>query len=661
MSRQRVYKALCIHWDHHPMDGTQHYGAGTDADEIRNYLRTVKPDVTQYHTIGCMGYVNFPSTLAPMVPGLVGDPLGTWSRVCAEEGVPLGCYAAAFDAQSPRSVPQWRCVNRAGVVSERDYCPNGPWTEEFFIPLLLEVIERYHPVHFWLDGVWLPWRREDYCFCEHCQRRFQQQYGRALPAEPTPTDWIELQEFYEQSLEDAVGRIGRAIKQHDPDILLACNYLYFFKDVRRPIPEVDWLSWDALNTPNLHHASFEATYLNTAGRAFDIMIYEQGVVRWQPELLRRPRTLAQLKTEASILLAHGARVNLWHDPEPDGSIPHAKAIIAKPVAEFVRERQDWCIDNDSAAEVAVLASRLDHSLDPHRQNKTIRAIQQLLQEAHIPCDVVRDDTLLKRLSHYQLVILPETNALELDTAQWLHQYALDGGCVLLVAAQPFDNDTRWHDALLGRDTAMTPATLSGGQVEWQGQAVTLGHRRFNLVGNWHCVIPYHDETAAPGTPWLAELTIGDGSILAITGDALTDYAETHWPPLRNLIAAAVREGIGTESLIEMNDHPGIELVVNRRDGDLYVHLVNLTPSTSFGAPSEVFFDEVATYSNIELTVRPSRQPDAITLLPSGQDISSAIQWGECQDPSGRCTLNVVVPQLLHHVAIRLSGAAAGNS
>ena len=69
--------------------------------------------------------------------------------------------------------------------------------------------------------------------------------------------------------------------------------------------------------------------------------------------------------------------------------------------------------------------------------------------------------------------------------------------------------------------------------------------------NWRCVIPYDD-----GKPWLAELTLGDGHILAITGEAISDYAETHWPPMRNLIAYAAREGIGQLPLVEMSEQPG---------------------------------------------------------------------------------------------------------
>ncbi len=181
------------------------------------------------------------------------------------------------------------------------------------------------------------------------------------------------------------------------------------------------------NTPNLHRASFEATYLNTAGKPSDIMIYENGIVRWQPRLLRRPRNVAQLKVEAGTILAHGCRVNLWHDPLPDGSIADDKAGSDAQIAAFVRERQDWCIDIDSLAEVAILASYADHCLDPHRQDKVVRAAHQLLQEAHIPCHVLREDTLLARLQNYRAVVLPEISQMDLDTAQWLHQFAMDGG------------------------------------------------------------------------------------------------------------------------------------------------------------------------------------------------------------------------------------------
>ncbi len=642
MSNKDVYRALCVHWDHHPTLNTPHYGAGTDAEQIRRYLRAVRPDVTQYHSIGCKGYVNFPSKIAPAVPGLVGDPLQVWSEACAAEGVALGVYAAAWAAGYPEPVPQWRCVNRAGVVSDQHFCPNGPWTEEFFIPLLLEIMDRYHPVHFWLDGVWLQYDRADYCYCEHCQRRFRELYGRELPRNPTVANWAELQPFHERSLDDAVARVARAIKGRDPGILLACNSLFYYKSLRPPIPEVDWLSWDILNTPNLHQAAFEASYLATAGRPADIMIYEHGIVQWEPHI-SRPRTLAQLKSETAALLAHGIRLNLWHNPNDDGSIDDDKAETGRELAGFVRVRQDWCIGNDSAAEVAVLASRLQHCCDFDHQNTAVRAAHQLLQEAHVPCDIVHDDALLPRLEQYRLLILPEVTALSPETAAGLHEYLTAGGCVFSSATELLPDFPSWLPPMLGAESGFEPTGTPVQPVLHQQHKVQLGRRWFRLAGGWRPLMGYE----GADEPWLAEMPVGKGRALAVTSEVFADYADHHWPGLRELVAAALREGLGPEPLVEFTGPAGIEIVVNRRENDLFVHLVNLTPGNSFGRASELFFDSVPVYRDLEIIVRPERQPQSVTELPA----ETSSDW---QAESG--ALRISVPELRHHVAVRLAGA-----
>jgi hypothetical protein len=316
----------------------------------------------------------------------------------------------------------------------------------------------------------------------------------------------------------------------------------------------------------------------------------------------------------------------------------------QPLADFVRERQDWCVDNASAAEVAVLASRFDHCLDPQRQDTAVRAAQQLLQEAHIPCDVVRDDTLLSRLVQYRLVVLPEVRSLNIDTAQWLHQYVTDGGALLLIAAPPTPESSAWLEALLGRGAAIEATTQPAGAAVWHAQSVDLGHKRVCLNGKWQTVIPYEGTSDA----WLAELTLGEGCILAITGEALSDYAGTHWPMLRDMIAAAAREAIGPEPQLELEGPAGVEVVLNRCGKDLFVHLVNLTPGNCFGSTSEIFFDSVPVYHDLPVTLRPPHMPSAVVLLPDNRTLQPQVDGS---------TLRIVVPELHHHVALQLVNAA----
>ena len=87
-----------------------------------------------------------------------------------------------------------------------------------------------------------------------------------------------------------------------------------------------------------------------------------------------------------------------------------------------------------------------------------------------------------------------------------------------------------------------------------------------------------------------------------------------------------------------------------------MHLVNLTPGISFGASSEVFYDEVPTYRNINLIIRPPHQPSNLTLLPGDIDLIPSVESSECEDPQGHCTLKITVPELTYHVAIRLADA-----
>ena len=113
------------------------------------------------------------------------------------------------------------------------------------------------------------------------------------------------------------------------------------------------------------------------------------------------------------------------------------------------------------------------------------------------------------------------------------------------------------------------------------------------------------------------------------------------------MANALRMGIGENPIVEMEGYPGVELVVNRRGRDLYVHLVNLTPGTCFGRSGELFFDEVAVHHGLVITVQPPRAPDEVSLLPSGKPLEVEFIGDG---------LRIVIPELRYHVAVRLSNA-----
>ena len=67
--------------------------------------------------------------------------------------------------------------------------------------------------------------------------------------------------------------------------------------------------------------------------------------------------------------------------------------------------------------MAILASRLERLYEPKPWEEIVSAAHHLLQEANVPCDVVRDDTLLGRLGQYHAVVLPQVRLLNGETGQ----------------------------------------------------------------------------------------------------------------------------------------------------------------------------------------------------------------------------------------------------
>ena len=629
----QVACAFAIHWDHHPTGPEQHYGAGTSATQIRSYLRRIRPDYTQFHALGQAGYAAFPSRIAPAVPGLVGDPVKTWCDACRAERTPFGLYVAAFACGFPRPAPRWQAQDRSGKTVPGWFCWNGPYLDEFLMPLLAELIERYQPGHFWLDGTWLPHLRELFCFCEHCRRRFQSDTGRRFPATSTEKDWRDYQNMMERSIDDAIRRVGDFLHGRTPPVFLAANTMYFFRDLRKP-QTVDWLSWDAVNGPDLDRTAFEAAYTATAGLPAEVVIFEHGIAPSKSFVIRlRPK--AQLLCEASLLLAHGVRVHLWHNPEEDGRIAPDAAPRAAALARFVRRRQRVSVGPDRASPVALLASRRQYDLDPARLDRALRAAHRLLREAHVPCDILREDTWRERRRLYRLCVLPEISALDPTVAKELRTHVEEGGRVLVVPAPLAQDAQPWNQSLLGAEIAPVPGRT--GTLRIGGETVPLEAPRYQLPEQCRTLL-----RLSGGEAWLTECRIGKGRLFALGSEVFTEYATHWWPKWRDVVGQVVRRCAGPGFPLRMKGWPNIDVVVRQDRRATYVHLVNVATANSHPGPSVLFFDVTPVSRDVRLSLRCAKRPSAVRVVPRGIKCSTSWRAG---------WLSLRVDTIEHHAVI----------
>jgi hypothetical protein len=575
----------------------------TKLEEFKDYICHAKPDMIELEALRGTGYAFFPSNIAPVLPGLVGDPIAEWASICRDEGVKVGIYVAAWACGDPQPKAGWNEIDKNGNIKSAMHCYNSPWAEDFFIPFLLEIIDCYSPTHFWFDGVWLD---NEPCYCIYCEKKFKNRYGYSIPKEVDVEKKYKIQLFREESMDEAIKHVSDELKKKSSEVKLACNTAYYFKALRRPVG-VDWLSWDYLNTADWRNLSFQSTYLSTAGKPADIMVFENSRF-WDKNnvYVRRPRSITHLKTEASSILAHGLIFHLWQDPNSDGTLGKYKKTVAKDIGEFVKERSDWCVGNESIAEIAILASRKEHLAywghTKPRDNPfflKVLAMHQVLKEGHVPCEIVRDDTFIERKEQYKLVLLPETTILHKKTLENLKLFASSGGKILIIG-EP-ENKKKDYLGLVSKEILQSKNMKE-------------------------------------------EVKEIEGNIFLLKSNTLSEFNTAPRKKTRNKILKAVEEILEKRLQLKTLAPPGVEVVMNKLNNDVYIHFVNHVPSKIFHEVKERYFDEIITLNNIQTKVKSDNIPQSIILMPSNKNIDFRYKDGY---------ISFILPTLKHHIAAKI--------
>ena len=85
-----------IHFDLHPNKSDAALGRDVTEENIRAFLRRVRPDFVQYDCVGVPGYSGYPTKVGWPAPGMVKDWLAIWRQVTREERVALPQSAETY-------------------------------------------------------------------------------------------------------------------------------------------------------------------------------------------------------------------------------------------------------------------------------------------------------------------------------------------------------------------------------------------------------------------------------------------------------------------------------------------------------------------------------------------------------------------------------------
>jgi hypothetical protein len=608
-----------LHFDLHPNISDQYLGRDVTEAMVDDLLERVRPDYVQYDCKGHVGYLGYPSQVGTSAPGIVNDSLAVWRRVTARRGVSLFIhFSGAWDSQAVKQHPDWATVGPDGKPSLRVTSTFGPYVDRLMIPELKEVSEKYD-----LDGVWV----DGECwavvpdYSKTAQKAFQKATGlRQLPRNQSDAGWQAFMDVNRQQFRDYVRYYVEVLHAFKPGFQIASNWLYTTYVPELPEIPVDFLSGDFLGNASVLTARLEARYLASVGKPWDLMAWGFQYSEGSPLGINHKSAL-HLCQEASTVLAQGGGFQVYYNPTRAGKIDERHIQVMARLAEFCRQRQEFCHRTESIPQVGVVFS--SHSL--YRKAKRLfggwgeatdpaRGMIDALVENHYGVDVIPDWKLRQEAARYPLIVVPDWPDIGPVVRDALVDRLSNGGTVLIVGAE---------------NVALFASVLSvHGQEMKEVQSFVLGDEVFgNVSGLWQTVqpssariletrFPTYDSTR-DGVCAATANRYGMGTVAAIYGPLGSVFARRHTPAVRQFLDRVVQQVFKPDFKVEAP--PTVESVLRKKGPKWLLHLINTSGMQV--AEEYASIDFVPAVGPIQISIRLPQRPRWVKLEPEGKDLA----------------------------------------
>lgn len=564
-----------LHYDLHPGAADTELGRETTYEHIRAELEKVRPDYVQYDCKGHPGYTGYPTEVGSASPGIVNDALMVWRQVTRDMGVPLSIhYSGVFDQRAIELHPEWANIGPDGKPNTNYTDPLSAYRQELMIPQLLEVVEKYD-----IDGVWIDgenWASLP-CYSDRCKEEFTRRTGIAdAPTKPGEANWAEWLAFQRGLFVEHVTEYADALHAKKPSIAVCSNWMY---SVRQPEPiaaPVDYLSGDFDPSFGAERACAEARFLDARGLPWNLMAWtflNTGGQGWTM------KAVPHLCQEVSVVLAQGGGVFLYNQPQRSGRLTSWHQDLFAQVAEFCRERKEFCFRTQTIPQVAILHSQSFYYR--HNQplfnfasaNHPMEGALHAVLENGCSADILNEEMLLERMASYPVVIVPEQEGLPENVRQALTQYVQNGGRLLISGAHVANEfgelagvapeaDKTFGSGWLPADNGCV--TVTG---PWQGVTLAGAQELAPFL------VQQDPELNRSGSAAATLHKIGEGLVVAVHGPLFRDYHASHYPRLRRFIGDALA-ALDAPGLVRLEGPWFIEMSARQKDGRRLIQFVN---------------------------------------------------------------------------------------
>jgi hypothetical protein len=637
-----------LHFDLHAAETDTALGRNLSVEHLVGQLEKVRPDYVQCDCKGHPGLTSYPTAVGIPAPHIEKDSLKIWREATRVLGIPLGVhFSGVWDTAILKRHPEWGRLNlkeyeeskgSPGVdgqakpenFEDRDKdntCPLSPYTDEYMIPQILEIIDRYDVDGFWIDGEnWtsLP------CYCDRCTSEFVRWSGISnVPVQKGEEGWNEWLAFSRRNFEEHVRKVANAVHKRKPSCTVCSNWMYTVRQPDEPEVPVDYLSGDFDWIWSTGRAWPEARFMDNRGLSWDLMAW--GFTSYGPMKNWVFKSAPALCQEAAVVMASGGSFMVYDQPNRTGELVGWHMDRLAEVGRFCRARQPYCQHSRSVPQIAILHAKEHYYLNngPLYQmgsaEKPVEGALQALLENGYHADILTGTALMERIDQYPICIAAEQDALPEELRLKLEAYVFNGGNLIVTGAE----QTGKFDTLAG---VMDTGGLAG-EEHGQGIYIPDGEEACPLIGSWRLVrgnpgtvvekILFSRDRGAneqdSGSPAAVMTQYGKGRIALVFGPVFEAYYDSHYPGMRRFVKRLV-EAFENENLVRVEAPLCIQTAVRETGNTRMIHFINSGTNKAL-SPRNGYIEDVPAAGPVRVTLKLEKRPAAVFLAPSFQPVS----------------------------------------
>lgn len=388
------------------------------------------------------------------------DILKEISNACKAEGFKL---IARIDFRGVeehvyRKFPGWFKKGADGKAATTNYtrpilfesCYTGQYRNEYANQFVAYVMKNYA-----VDGIWhnAP-GFNGICYCDRCQAAFKAFSGKDIPAANAMVDDLDLYMAWKRKAADEyMDKIKKTVKSFGNDKAYTAEVFSIYGVSRNRIDNgVDLNNarkhFDILvsvaflteNDENIHYENLN--YGSTIIKFLKSMVPDREAVVMYGGNGTSHRLVIDPPVDLKVwlwqILSAGGRFwNCYFSNVPTVTHDRRNAFNEAEAYQFVKANEALLMQHVPVASIGIYYSRstrLSYMTNTDAEDQfghSIRGIETVLMENHIPHDFILDDQVsYDRLKRYKLVILPDTRCMSDNEIALMKRYVREGGAII---------------------------------------------------------------------------------------------------------------------------------------------------------------------------------------------------------------------------------------